>query len=158
MLKSLNQLKQLRHLLVAIKRTWLIKVWKMDIHPTVDMSLSARFDKTNPAGIHIGEYSYVAFDARILSHDMTRNIRPHTRIGKHCFIGGRVLVLPGVEIGDHCLVGAGSVVTKSMPAGSIVAGNPAKVIRGGQTLLTYGRVQSAAFPPPAEETADPKET
>lgn len=151
MLKSLNQLKKLRHFLVAIKRTWLIRFWKMDIHPTVDMSLSARFDKTNPAGIHIDAYSYVAFDARILSHDMTRNIRPHTRIGKNCFIGGRVLVLPGVEIGDHCLVGAGSVVTKSMPAGSIIAGNPAKVIRSGQTLLSYGRLQSAAFPP-ADET------
>ena len=147
MLKSLNQLKKLRHLLVAIKRTWLIKVWGMDIHPTVDMSLSAQFDKTNPGGIHIGAYSYVAFDARILSHDMTRNIRPDTRIGENCFIGGRVLVLPGVEIGDHCLVGAGSVVTKSVPSGSIVAGNPACVIRSGVTLLSYGRAQSAAIPP-----------
>ena len=36
--------------------------------------------------------------------------------------------MPGVSIGDHCLVAAGSVVTKSVPAGYVVAGNPAKII------------------------------
>lgn len=137
---GLNKLKRVRRFVVGLRRLWLRKVWGLDIHPTVEMSLSAKFDLTHPAGIHIGAYSYVAFDARILSHDMTRNLRAHTRIGQNCFIGGRSLILPGVEIGDSCIVGAGSVVTRSVPPNCIVAGNPAKVIYTDAHLLSYGRV------------------
>ena len=113
-------------MVVALRRLWLRKVWGLDIHPTVQMSLSAKFDLTHPKGIHIGAYSYVAFDTRILSHDMPRNLRAHTRIGENCFIGGRTLILPGVSVGNSCIVGAGSVVTRSVPANCIVAGNPAQ--------------------------------
>lgn len=122
----------------------------MDIHPTVELSLSAKFDKTFPRGVHVGPYSYIAFEARILTHDMTRNVRLHTRIGSNCFVGGRSLIMPGVEIGDHCIVGAGSIVTRSVPAGSIVVGNPARVIRSGVTLLSYGRLPSAEGDPKSE--------
>ena len=87
-----------------------------------------------------GASGAVAFDARILSHDMTRAMRRHTRIGANCFIGGRSLILPGVEIGDSCIVGAGSVVTKSVPPNCIVAGNPARIIRRDVKLLSYGRL------------------
>ena len=51
------------------------------------------------------------------------------RIGNNTFIGARALILPGVNIGDDCIVGAGSVVTKSVPNGSIIAGNPARVVK-----------------------------
>ena len=129
-----------RRFFVSVRRFLLRKVWGLDLHPTVEMSLSAKFDLTYPAGIHIGAFSYVAFDARILSHDMTRNLRAHTRIGQNCFIGGRALILPGVSVGDSCIVGAGSVVTRSVPANSIVAGNPARVIYTDAHLLSYGRI------------------
>ncbi|OYX42478.1 MAG: acetyltransferase [Rhodobacterales bacterium 32-67-9] len=115
----------------------------MDIHPTAQFSLSAKFDRTFPIGVHVGPYSYVAFDARILTHDRTRGLYLHTRIGANCFIGGCSLILPGVEIGDDCVVGAGSVVTKSVPPRSIVAGNPAKVIRSGIDVGEYGRFLDA---------------
>lgn len=137
---SLNKLRPLRKLLVGLKRTYLRRVWGMDIDPSVEMSLSAKFDLTNPKGVHVGPQTYIAFNARILAHDMTRGIRPHTRIGARCFIGGSSLILPGVEIGDSCIVGAGSVVTKSVPAGSIVAGNPARIIRSDVQLYSYGRL------------------
>ncbi len=140
MIKSLNKLRRIRVFLVGIKRHILRKVWGMDIHPTTEMSLSAKFDRTHPKGIHVGAYSYVAFDARILAHDMTRNIKVHTRIGENCFIGGQSLILPGITIGDQCIIGAGSIVTKSVPSNTIVAGNPAKVIRENVKLLTYGRI------------------
>lgn len=138
MIKSLNLFRPLRLVLVAIKRGYLRRVWGMDIHPTVEMSLSARFDRTHPRGIHVGACTYVAFDARILSHDMTRRMKVDTRIGENCFIGGRAIILPGVRIGDQCLIGAGAVVTRDVPKGSIVAGNPARVLRSGVTLQPYG--------------------
>src|SRR4051794_15875964 len=50
-------------------------------------------------------------------------------IGDDVWIGTRAIILPGVEIGDHAIVGAGAVVTKSVPAYSVVGGNPARVIR-----------------------------
>ena len=50
-------------------------------------------------------------------------------IGGNVWIGGGVIVLPGVTIGEDAVVGAGSVVTKDVPARTVVAGNPARVIR-----------------------------
>lgn len=49
-------------------------------------------------------------------------------IGDYVYIGTNALILPGVTIGDHVLVAAGTVVTKSIPSGVVVAGNPAKII------------------------------
>jgi len=59
--------------------------------------------------------------------------QPLTRVGvtvgNNCWIGGGVTILDGVNIGSGCVIAAGSVVTKSVPDNSIVAGVPAKVIR-----------------------------
>lgn len=50
-------------------------------------------------------------------------------IGNDVFVGARSIILKGVEIGDRAVVGAGSVVTRNVPANSIVAGNPAVVVK-----------------------------
>ncbi len=50
-------------------------------------------------------------------------------IGDNCWIGGSTVICPGVHIGNNVVIGAGSVVTKDIPDWSIVAGNPAKVLR-----------------------------
>ncbi len=50
-------------------------------------------------------------------------------LGSNVWIGGSVVVCPGVTIGDNAVVGAGSVVTKDIPPGVLAAGNPARVIR-----------------------------
>lgn len=52
-----------------------------------------------------------------------------TRIGANCWLGANVVVTSGVMIGERSVIGANSVVTKDLPAFSIAAGNPARVIR-----------------------------
>lgn len=51
------------------------------------------------------------------------------RIGKNCWLGAGVTVLPGVSIGDGTVVGAGSVVTKDLPAGVVAVGTPCRAVR-----------------------------
>ena len=51
------------------------------------------------------------------------------KIGNGCWLGGGVIVLPGVTIGDGCVIGGGSVVTKDIPPNSLAVGNPCRVIR-----------------------------
>lgn len=141
--RGLNRLKGLRRVLVDTRRLWCVKIWGMDLSPQAEFSLSAKFDRTFPIGVHVDAHTYIAFEARILTHDMTRGLYLHTRIGKNCFIGGRSLILPGVTIGDGCVVAAGSVVTKSVPPGSLVAGNPARVIRENIDVGRFGRFADA---------------
>lgn len=50
-------------------------------------------------------------------------------VGDNVWLGGGAVVLPGVTIGDDSVVGAGAVVTKDVPAGVVVVGNPARVVR-----------------------------
>ena len=51
------------------------------------------------------------------------------KIGKNCWLGAGVIVLPGVTIGDNTVVGAGSVVTKDLPGGVVAVGNPCRILR-----------------------------
>ena len=71
--------------------------------------------------IHIGE------GTNIQDHAM---VHEKTTVGKYCTVGHRA-ILHGCSVGDHCLVAAGSVVTSKMdaPAGSLILGNPAKVVK-----------------------------
>lgn len=50
-------------------------------------------------------------------------------IGKNCWLGAGVLVMPGVTIGDNSVIGAGSVVTKDIPANVVAVGNPCRILR-----------------------------
>lgn len=50
-------------------------------------------------------------------------------IGRGCWIGEHVVIMPGVAIGEMSIIGANSVVTRSVPARSIVAGSPARVVK-----------------------------
>lgn len=55
--------------------------------------------------------------------------RKGIKIGNNCWIGSKVTILDGVTIGNNCVIAAGSVVTKSMPANSVIGGVPAKVLK-----------------------------
>ena len=67
-------------------------------------------------------------NCNICSHCLIEN---DVYIGNNVIVGINVIILPGVRVGNHVVIGAGSVVTKDIPDNSIVAGNPARIIRGG---------------------------
>lgn len=122
------------------------RVLKMDIGVNVVIARTALLDnKVNPRGIHIGENTWILRDAMVLAHDQCRGENGRgklfdTYIGKNCVIGVRSIVLPGVSVGDHCVIAAGSVVTKNIPPHSIVAGNPAKIIKTGIIVNERGQI------------------
>lgn len=92
------------------------------------------FDYSHCWLIKIGNNVTIAPQAYLLAHDAsTKKLNNYSKIGSitiedNVFIGARALILPGVTIGKNSIVAAGSVVTKSIPEGSIAAGNPAKII------------------------------
>ena len=63
------------------------------------------------------------------------------RIGRNCWLGAGVIVMPGITIGDNTVIGAGSVVTKDIPSGVVAVGNPCKVLRevGEKDKIYYWR-------------------
>lgn len=72
--------------------------------------------------------------------------RSPIRIGNNVFIGWGSIVLPGITIGDNVVIGAGSVVAKDIPADSVAAGNPAKVIKPTHEYIADYRAKLLEFP------------
>lgn len=93
---------------------------------------------SEPWLVSVGDYTTVSVNVTVLTHDGTGWLVSDDRgrryryapvaIGSNCFIGARAILMPGVRIGDGGIVGAGAVVTRSVPAGSIVVGNPARIV------------------------------
>lgn len=77
-------------------------------------------------------------------------------IEEDCWLGGNVIVLPGVTIGRGCSIGAGSVVTKDIPPFHVAAGNPARILRKIETAMDAS--QQASTVPANAVTADGPET
>jgi len=123
----------------AAHRRYLKRIWGMDIGKGAAISLSARLDRINPRGIHIGEQSTVTFEVAILTHDSVNRRNLDVHIGKWCFIGARSVILPGVTVGDHCIIGCASVVMQNVPPNSLVMGNPARVLEVNISTGPWGR-------------------
>ena len=125
-----------------------LKIKKYDVSYSTIVEGSVVLDKLFPEGIHIGENTLVAGGVKILSHDHCKRVgnnQPfltHTYIGKNCFIAVGAIILPGVKIGNEVIVGAGAVVTKDIPSNTVVAGNPAKIIRENIKMNDFAALEN----------------
>ena len=88
-------------------------------------------------GLEIGDNCSISAGVQIYTHDTVKWAvsggkekyeYASSKIGNNCYIGPHTVISKGVIIGDNCIIGANSFVNKSFPAGSKVAGNPAKLI------------------------------
>lgn len=142
-LHSLNQLRRVRLLLTGLRRRWLQWRSGVVIDPSASISLSSRMIAGEKGGVVIGPESLVAFKTLIDARDLASgDIRP-IRIGRRCFIGGGSMIMPGVIIADEVIVAGGAVVTSDVPARSIVAGNPARIVRSDIEVGRFGRLKGA---------------
>ena len=92
------------------------------------------FTAMSVGGIYLGDRVQIGPHVTIVTdnHDFANRsvLRcKSVKIGNGVWIGANVTILPGVTVGENAVIAAGAVVTKDVPANSIVGGNPAKVIR-----------------------------
>lgn len=88
--------------------------------------------------IYVGDYTMFGPNVTVATagHPLNPSLRSKAyqynmpvHIGKNCWLGAGVVVLPGVTIGDNTVIGAGSIVTKDIPSNVVAVGNPCKVLR-----------------------------
>ncbi len=100
---------------------------------------------TEPYLVSVDDNVFISVGAKFIPHD--GGVLPFRRetpdldlagpihIGANTFVGAGALVLKGVTIGSNSIIGANAVVTKSFPEGSIIAGNPARVVKTTEEFL-----------------------
>lgn len=109
-------------------------------HAHFGKNVYANFNLTmvDDSHIYVGDYTMLGPNVTLASagHPILPELREQgyqynmpVRIGKNCWLGAGVIVLPGVTIGDNVVIGAGSVVTKDIPSNVVAVGNPCKVLR-----------------------------
>lgn len=109
-------------------------------HVHLGKGVYANFNLTlvDDTHIYIGDYTMIGPNVTIATagHPILPQLRQQglqfnmpIHIGKNCWLGAGVIVLPGVSIGDNTVIGAGSIVTKDIPANVVAAGNPCRVMR-----------------------------
>ena len=94
---------------------------------------------TEPYLVSLGDHVELSYEVRCVTHDgavwVARSVEPDLdvigtiEIGSNVFVGAKSVLLPGTKIGNDCVIGAGSVVRGTIPAASVAAGNPCRVIR-----------------------------
>ncbi len=109
-------------------------------HVHFGKNIYANFNLTLVDDTHIYVGDYTMFGPNVVVATAGHPILPELReqayqynapvhIGKNCWIGAGVIIVPGITIGDNVVIGAGSVVTKDIPSNVVAVGNPCHVLR-----------------------------
>jgi len=132
--------------LIGSQNTWIVG-FKVSTAPRllIGNRVDINYDTTISVAdyVSIGDDTLIAMSVQIYdnpSHPLSpvRRLRRESfaidearpvMIGRNVWIGASAIILRGVTIGDNAIVAAGSVVTKSVPSNTVVAGNPAKIIK-----------------------------
>lgn len=119
-----------------------IKKRGVQIADTAGVDIGVFIEYTHPQSVIIEDYAGIGYGTSVIAHDAGMNSMmdmpmrvKETRIGYNTKIGYHCVIMPGVTIGRNCGVLAGAVVTKDVPDGSLVAGNPAKVIARAEDIV-----------------------
>ena len=109
-------------------------------HVHFGKNIYANFNLTLVDDTHIYVGDYTMFGPNVTIATAGHPIHPDLRrqglqynmpvhIGRNCWLGAGVIVMPGVTIGDNVVIGAGSIVTKDIPSNVVAVGNPCRVLR-----------------------------
>jgi len=109
-------------------------------HVHFGKNVYANFNLTMVDDTHIYVGDYTMFGPNVVIATAGHPILPELRekayqynmpvhIGRNCWLGAGVIVVPGVTIGDNTVIGAGSIVTKDIPSNVVAVGNPCRVLR-----------------------------
>jgi acetyltransferase-like isoleucine patch superfamily enzyme len=106
---------------------------EIGLHVAAAESVEIGDDVLIAAWVYISDHGH-RIDSHLPPIEAGLDVPKPVLIGEGCWLGERAVVLPGVTLGPGCVVGAGAVVTRSFPAGSVVAGVPAKLLRKRQVV------------------------
>ncbi|MDH6438310.1 acetyltransferase-like isoleucine patch superfamily enzyme [Streptomyces sp. SAI-144] len=124
-------------------------------HCTLNPFTTVRGNVVLGHGVRIGAHTSLLGFNHSMAPDRPVFRQPLTsrgiRVGDDVWIGSHVIVVDGVTIGGHCVIGAGAVVTRDLPAWSVAAGNPARVLRDRREV----RGEGSAAPTDPAAPADP---
>ncbi|MBP3683691.1 MAG: sugar O-acetyltransferase [Oscillospiraceae bacterium] len=108
------------------------------VHLGKNVYINAGVKLVDDTHIYVGDYTMMGpnvvlataghpIDPTLREKGLQYNLPVH--IGRNCWLGAGVIVMPGVTIGDNSVIGAGSIVTKDIPANVVAVGNPCRVLR-----------------------------
>jgi maltose O-acetyltransferase len=124
----------------------------LELGPGAFIGRGVYLDAGHPWLIAIGENAVLTSGTVVLAHDASTRLHTgFTRIarvviGDRVFVGAGAVILPGSKIGDDSIVGALAVVRGEVPPGSVVAGNPAKVVSDVQSFTDRHRAAAETAP------------